>query len=226
MMSAPPTATRLRPGPRRAALVAVVIIACAPGAWAQSRSSTDVAPGTRAESSAPAAAGKVERAQGALLRGLDKVSGQTTDLMVGVGQAVPFGRLEVRLGECRFPADDPESDAFAQLTVTDRQSRKALFTGWMIASSPALSALDDARYDVWVVGCNDGTAAARPDLTYVPDTAVPEGGEGAGPDGDGAPPIAGTGGEGEGEGAGGPASEDTPEDTEDAPPADPPPSAD
>ena len=50
-------------------------------------------------------------------------------------------------------AADPDSDAFAQLTITDTKSRSALFTGWMIASSPALSALDDARYDVWVMAC-------------------------------------------------------------------------
>ena len=164
---------------RRAILPAMLALAALP-AHAQSRGSgTDIAPGTRAESVAPVFDGKVARGKGALLRGLDKVSGQSTDMPLNVGDAVQFGRLEVRLGECRFPEDDPESDAFAQLTITNMQDRKALFTGWMIASSPALSALDDARYDVWVVACNDGTGAARPDLTYEPDTAVPEGGEGA-----------------------------------------------
>ena len=137
-------------------------------ALAQTDRSTDVVPGTRAETVAPLIEGQVAQGQGALLRGLDKVSGQSTDLALNVGDSITFGRLEVRLGECRYPADDPESDAFAQLTITDSRSRTALFTGWMIASSPALSALDDARYDVWVVGCNDGTGAARPDLTYVP----------------------------------------------------------
>lgn len=160
----------------------------APMALAQGRNSTDIAPGTRTETSAPIHAGDIARGQGALLRALDKVSGQSTDLALGVGQSVDFGRLEVRLGECRFPAADPESDAFAQLTITDTRSRQALFTGWMVASSPALSALDDARYDVWVVACNDGSGVARPDVTYVPDTAVPEGGEGVGPDGEMPPP--------------------------------------
>ena len=170
-------------------LIASVALALTAGAAdAQSRNSTDIAPGTRAETTAPIFDGEVARGQGALLRGLDKVSGQSTDLPLGVGQAVDFGRLEVRLGECRYPAADPESDAFAQLTITDTKSRSALFTGWMIASSPALSALDDARYDVWVVACNDGSGVQRPDVTYVPDTAVPEGGEGVGPDGEMPPP--------------------------------------
>ncbi|RJE84833.1 DUF2155 domain-containing protein [Paracoccus onubensis] len=96
---------------------------------------------------------KVARANTALLRGLDKVSGRTTDLTVGVGEAVQLGRLEIRLGECRYPADDPSSDAYAQLTIIDQSENVTRFSGWMIASSPALSALDDARYDVWVISC-------------------------------------------------------------------------
>ncbi|MDQ1898980.1 DUF2155 domain-containing protein [Paracoccus sp. WLY502] len=101
----------------------------------------------------PAAAQEVARADGALLRGLDKISGRTTDLPVLVGEAVRYGRLQVRLGECRYPAGDPSSDAYAQLTITDVSQNVTLFSGWMIASSPALSALDDARYDVWVISC-------------------------------------------------------------------------
>ncbi|WP_347139917.1 DUF2155 domain-containing protein [Paracoccus sp. SSK6] len=101
----------------------------------------------------PVAAQQVARADGALLRGLDKISGRTTDLPIQVGQAVRYGRLEVRLGECRYPAGDPSSDAYAQLTITDTAQNVTLFSGWMIASSPALSALDDTRYDVWVISC-------------------------------------------------------------------------
>ncbi|MBO9455965.1 DUF2155 domain-containing protein [Paracoccus sp. R12_1] len=101
----------------------------------------------------PAGAQDVARAGGALLRVLDKVSGRTADLELQVGDAVRHGRLEVRLGECRYPASDPSSDAFAQLTIADLSQNVTLFSGWMIASSPALSALDDARYDVWVISC-------------------------------------------------------------------------
>lgn len=112
------------------------------GAIAQEKSAEDIASQER-----------VARAGGALLRGLDKVSGRTTDLRLQVGDAVRLGRLEIRLGECRYPADDPSSDAFAQLTITDLSENVTRFSGWMIASSPALSALDDARYDVWVISC-------------------------------------------------------------------------
>lgn len=101
----------------------------------------------------PAGADQVARADGALLRGLDKISGRTTDMSVQVGNSVRYGRLEIRLGECRYPAGDPSSDAYAQVLILDRSRNVTLFSGWMVASSPALSALDDARYDVWVISC-------------------------------------------------------------------------
>ncbi|MTH63534.1 DUF2155 domain-containing protein [Paracoccus shanxieyensis] len=94
------------------------------------------------------------RGMGAELRGLDKVTGQTQTFTLAAGQAMEFGRLQVSLAECRYPASDPASDAFAELTVQDRRLNKTIFAGWMIASSPALSAMDDPRYDVWVVSCS------------------------------------------------------------------------
>jgi hypothetical protein len=59
----------------------------------------------------------------------------------------------VTLRECRYPAEDPSSNAFAYLTITDRTQTQVVFDGWMIADSPALSALDHQRYDVWVIRC-------------------------------------------------------------------------
>ncbi|WP_277022736.1 MULTISPECIES: DUF2155 domain-containing protein [Paracoccus] len=103
----------------------------------------------------PALSQETMRASGAMLRGLDKVSGRTTDLPLQVGEAVRYGRLEIRLGECRYPSGDPSSDAFAQVAITDLRQNASVFSGWMIASSPALSAMDDARYDVWVMSCQD-----------------------------------------------------------------------
>ena len=96
---------------------------------------------------------ETSRGAGAVLRTLDKVSSEITDLELAPGESADIGRLTVRLGECRYPAADPNSDAFAQMVITDRNSRATLFDGWMVASSPALSALDDARYDVWVMAC-------------------------------------------------------------------------
>ncbi|MEO1950549.1 DUF2155 domain-containing protein [Thioclava sp.] len=90
---------------------------------------------------------------GAMLRGLDKVSGIASDINLNVGQSVKYGFIKVTLRECRYPADDPSSDAYAYVTVTEEDKPPPDFSGWMIASSPALSALDHPRYDVWVIRC-------------------------------------------------------------------------
>ncbi len=97
---------------------------------------------------------QVEPAAGAVLRGLDKVSGEVRDMELSVGETAELGRLTVELGECRFPVDNPAGDAYAYLTVRARGLEDPAFQGWMMASSPALSALDHPRYDVWVIRCN------------------------------------------------------------------------
>jgi hypothetical protein len=90
---------------------------------------------------------------GAILRALDKVSGEVTDLEIGAGQSLSYGRLEVQMSECRYPKDNPSGDAYAYLVIRAAQSDRPSFQGWMVASSPALNALDHPRYDVWVLRC-------------------------------------------------------------------------
>lgn len=97
------------------------------------------------------ASAQVSPGVGAHLRGLDKIDGQVADIEVGVGQTVQFGRLDVTLGGCRYPTNNPAGNAYAWLNI--EQDGQPLFDGWMIASSPALNALDHPRYDVWVIGC-------------------------------------------------------------------------
>lgn len=98
------------------------------------------------------AAAQVSTGNGAVLRGLDKIDGRVADFDVRVGETVDFGRLQVTLGECRYPTNNPAGNAYAWLVI--QQNGEALFDGWMIASSPALHALDHPRYDVWVIGCD------------------------------------------------------------------------
>ena len=90
---------------------------------------------------------------GAVLRGLDKVSGEATDLELGNGQTAEFGRLRIDMSECRYPKGNPAGDAYAFLNIWEAGDTTPVFSGWMIASSPALNALDHSRYDVWVLRC-------------------------------------------------------------------------
>lgn len=90
---------------------------------------------------------------GAVLRALDKVNGRTEDLQIRSGQGASVFGLVVEMAECRYPAENPTGDAYAFLVIREEGTQEALFAGWMIASSPALNALDHARYDVWVLRC-------------------------------------------------------------------------
>lgn len=95
----------------------------------------------------------VEMGQGALLRALDKVSGDVVELSLRSGETTSFGLIEIELGECRYPRGNPAGDAYAWIEVRTPARGTVDFQGWMIASSPALNALDHARYDVWVMRC-------------------------------------------------------------------------
>lgn len=102
-----------------------------------------------------AAAEDVLTAPGALIRGLDKVTGTTTDLALSEGETGRIGRLSITLGQCRYPAADPSSNAYAWLLISDDLvTAGPVFEGWMIAAAPALNALDHSRYDVWLIRCS------------------------------------------------------------------------
>ena len=96
---------------------------------------------------------QAKQADGVKLKGLDKVSGDVSDLDLAVGETASVGRIEVTLGECRYPEDNPTGEGYAWLTIRDPGRETVLFDGWMSASSPALNALDHPRYDVWVIRC-------------------------------------------------------------------------
>jgi hypothetical protein len=92
----------------------------------------------------------------AILRGIDKLDGTAGNIILGGSFARKFGLLELTLGECRYPEDNPSGEAFAYLTI--KEAGEVIFSGWMIASSPALNALDHQRYDVWLLRCRVSNA--------------------------------------------------------------------
>ena len=96
---------------------------------------------------------KTGLADGAILRGLDKVSGKVKDIPLYSGDIAVFGTLAVLLKGCRYPLNNPAGDAFVRLVISEGPAQKNIFDGWMIASSPALNPLDHARYDVWALRC-------------------------------------------------------------------------
>lgn len=101
----------------------------------------------------PAVAQDVTNAPSAQLRALDKTSGDTVDIEMRVGEERQLGSLRIVMSECRYPTGNPSGNAYALLEISENGRSGTLFSGWMIASAPALSALEHRRYDVWVIRC-------------------------------------------------------------------------
>lgn len=95
----------------------------------------------------------------ARLRLLDKMTGQVETLEMDTGETLVEDRLELALKACRVPVGDDRGDAVAYLSIRDLRDDAPRFQGWMFAASPALSALDHARYDVWVESCSTRSAS-------------------------------------------------------------------
>lgn len=95
----------------------------------------------------------VVSAAGASVRVLDKLTGRVEDLDIAIGQSERFGRMAVFLGDCRYPEGNPSGDAYAYVLVKVDGMEEAAFSGWMVASSPALNAMDHQRYDLWPLAC-------------------------------------------------------------------------
>lgn len=91
------------------------------------------------------------------LQGLDKSVGRTVTFEAKVGTTIQYGPLYIKIHACRKapPIEAPESAAFLQIwEVPPGEKTSAwVFSGWMFASSPALSAMDHPVYDVWVLDC-------------------------------------------------------------------------
>lgn len=99
----------------------------------------------------------------AVLQALDKITARISTLEAPVGQISTFGQLLILPRACRKrpPEETPESAAF--LEVEKRrpdESDARIFTGWMFASSPALSALEDPVYDLRLVDCKKAEKSA------------------------------------------------------------------
>lgn len=103
-----------------------------------------------------------------VLRALDKVTAMTQDFVVPVGDTLTYNALRVEVKHCEThpPEEVPETYAFLQVFEMgkkndEKKNSKAkeirddgrIFSGWMLSSKPAVSALEHPVYDVWVIGC-------------------------------------------------------------------------
>ena len=91
-----------------------------------------------------------------VLRGLDKVTARISEIEAPIDRPIRFGTLQIQARFCkkRPPEETPETTAFLDIVdIKPGDAPLPLFSGWMFASSPALSALEHPVYDVWVIDC-------------------------------------------------------------------------
>ncbi len=99
------------------------------------------------------------------LQGLDKVTARTQRFSAPVGKSTTFGTLAITVADCLVNTPDAPADSVAYLTIVDHkpgQPEQKLFAGWMFASTPSISALDDGVYDVRVLSCTRAQGSTTP----------------------------------------------------------------
>lgn len=115
---------------------------------------------------APAHAREMEDMNVVVVRSIDKLSARTHTFDIPVDRTVQFGNsLFIKVRACRKspPVGEPESAAFLQIweRKPHEEESRWIFSGWMFASNPALSAMDHPVYDVWVIDCKKSVSAAK-----------------------------------------------------------------
>jgi len=91
-----------------------------------------------------------------ILRALDKITARITEIELEIGEELRFGTLSLVARYCRTrpPIEPPETFGYLEIDDLKRDGhRERVFEGWMVASSPALNALEHPVYDVWVISC-------------------------------------------------------------------------
>lgn len=118
----------------------------------------------------------------AVFAALDKVTARTSKFEVPLNETVQFGQLKVTPRVCysRPPTERPKTTSFVEVDEVELDGEeKRIFTGWMLAESPGLNAVEHPVFDVWLTDCEKPTGSMARSTT---DETTPEGEEAQAPD--------------------------------------------
>ncbi|MAS87505.1 MAG: hypothetical protein CMH30_05970 [Micavibrio sp.] len=105
----------------------------------------------------------------AVLQSLDKITARTATFEAKIGSTLSYGQVYMKVMACKKtpPFEKPESAAFIKIwEVEAGKAAEWIFSGWMFASSPSISAMDHPIYDVWLLDCkNSETSKSEPSET-------------------------------------------------------------
>ena len=83
-----------------------------------------------------------------------------------------------RICNTRPVIEEPKTMAFVEIDENLLNgSLKRIFTGWMLAESPGLNAVEHPVYDVWLTGCRDPNRKPETELapaTNLDDAEIPK----------------------------------------------------
>lgn len=91
-----------------------------------------------------------------VLQGLNKVTGTISKFDGPLGTVLRFGTLEIIARRCwkAPPEERPENAALLDISeLKSEEGSVPIFLGWMFSSSPGLSGLEHAVYDITVLSC-------------------------------------------------------------------------
>jgi hypothetical protein len=95
--------------------------------------------------------------QVAIFAALDKVTARISTLEIRLNETKQFGSLKVTPRACysRAPTEPPRTSTFVEVDEVALDGREnRIFTGWMFAESPGISAVEHPVFDVWLTRCS------------------------------------------------------------------------
>lgn len=98
----------------------------------------------------------------AVIQALNKTTAKTSILEMRIGDKIRFGQISMIAHKCWQASLDqkPESKILLEVfenknDASDQESEKRIFYGWMFASSPSVSGLENPIYDLTAVSCRN-----------------------------------------------------------------------
>ena len=94
----------------------------------------------------------------AVMQAMDKVTGRVNKVTIPVKSKISFGDFSLVLRACKKRPAEETPENFAFIDVTDKSfgtEEYNIFRGWVLSSTPGISAIEHPIYDVWLLECVD-----------------------------------------------------------------------
>ena len=107
--------------------------------------------------SLPVCAAEIET-NAAVMQAMDKVTGRVNKVTIPVKSKLAFGDFSLVLRACKKRPAEETPENFAFIDVTDKSfgtEEYNIFRGWVLSSTPGISAIEHPIYDVWLLECVD-----------------------------------------------------------------------